>query len=94
MMHSDEIIHMMATKYFVNTMKRDAKQATDVMVTVIRMRPNASLRFMGETANLINEFHTYLERCSKCTIRDRTDMECIIDQICNGLCTSEYNDLK
>ena len=94
MMHSDEIIQQMATKYFVNTMKRDAKQGADVMVTVIRMGPNASLRFMGETANLINEFHTYLERCSKCTIRDRTDMECIIDQICNGLCTSEYNDLK
>ena len=84
---------MMATKYFVNTMKRNSKQATDVMTTVIKMGPNASLRFMGETANLINEFHTYLECYSKCTIRDRTDVEYIIDQMCNGLCTSEYNDL-
>ena len=100
MMDLNSIVHIMAKKYFVFVMKQDAKQATDVMISIIDLGPQASLRFLGETANLINQLHHHVAECSKCSVRGPEDVKRIIYQMCDDLCkhrhdhNNNYRDLK
>ena len=99
-MDLNSIVHIMAKKYFVFVMKNDAKQALNVMVNVIDLGPHASLRFLGETANLLNQLHHHVAECSGYTVRCPEDVKRIIHQMCDDLCkhrpghTDAYSDLK
>ena len=94
------IVRIMAKKYFVFVMKQDAEQASKIMVDVVDLGPHASLRFLGETANLINQLHHHVADCEECNVRSPEDVKQIIKQMCSDLCkhqhdhNNNYRDLK
>ena len=82
----------MAKKYFVFVMKQDAEQASKIMVDVVDLGPHASLRFLGETANLINQLHHHVADSEECSVRSPEDVKQIIEQMCSDLCKHDHNN--
>ena len=86
-MNADEIIHCMASDYFVNVLKQeDPDRVARIMMKVINLGPNASLHFMTELTNLTCTFTNYLSECAKHSSSiSSDDLRCIINRMCTGL---------
>ena len=83
-MNSDEIIHVTAKQLFCYIIDRDEKKGTDVMMKVIEMGPQSTLRFLGELSNKVDQFRHYLGDCAEYGLRDTKDFDCAIRRFCKN----------
>ena len=81
-MNSDEIIHVTAKQLFCYIIDRDEKKGTDVMMKVIEMGPQSTLRFLGELSNKVDQFRHYLGDCAEYGLRDTKDFDCALRRFC------------
>ena len=84
-MDSDQIIHLSAKALFCAVIDRDAKKGVDIMVTTIANGPDASLRFLGEFSNTLDQFRVYLSNCGKYGISSVADVESLLNRFCESM---------
>ena len=81
-MDSDEIIHVTAKQLFCYIIDRDEKKGTDVMMKVIAMGPQPTLRFLGELCNKVDQFRVYLSDCARYGLCDTKAFDCALRRFC------------
>ena len=82
-MNNDEIIHLTAKQLFCCIIDRDAKHSTDIMQRIIAMGPDASLRFLGEIGNTVDQFRAYLASCAEYGMCNVSAFDCALRRFCN-----------
>ena len=82
---SDQIIHLSAKALFCAVIERDAKKGVDIMLNTIANGPDASLRFLGELSNTIDQFREYLSNCGNYGISSPADVECLLNRFCDSM---------
>lgn len=84
-MDNDQIIHLTAKQLFCCIIDRNASVGVDVMMRTISMGPDASLRFLGELSNTVDQFRAYLTDCAKYGISGVRDLDCVLTRFCDSL---------
>ena len=81
-MDRDKIIHIAAKQLFCYIIDRNEKKGTELMMQVIEMGPQSSLRFLGELSNKVDQFRAYLSDCANYGLCDTKSFDCALKRFC------------